>query len=148
MARPAELVLEMARPLDAPRAAVYAACTESGQLARWWGPRGFSVPGIESDLRAGGRYRIAMQPPEGDLYHLSGEFREVEPPERLSYTFNWEPPAPDDRETVVMMTFDNRDGSTLLTVRQEGFATAERLALHRDGWSDSLDSLQELLASE
>lgn len=147
MARPAALILDMARRLDAPPEELYAACTEPARLARWWGPRGFTVPDVELDLRVGGHYRIAMQPPEGDLFHLSGRFREVAPPERLSYTFNWEPPDPDDGETVVTMRFEGRGGSTLARVRQEGFATEERLALHRDGWGDSLDRLQEFVSA-
>jgi uncharacterized protein YndB with AHSA1/START domain len=135
----------MARRLDAPREAVFRACTEPAQLARWWGPRGFSVPSVESDLRVGGAYRIAMQPPEGELFHLAGEFRAVEPAERLSYTFTWEPPDPDDRETVVTMTFAMAGDGTTLVVHQEGFATEERLRLHEDGWGDSLDRLAEFL---
>ena len=87
-----------------------------------------------------------MQPPEGDLFHLSGEFREVDSPSRLVYTFNWEEPDPDDRETVVTMSFREIDGSTELVVTQEGFATEERLELHVGGWNDSLDRLEELLS--
>jgi uncharacterized protein YndB with AHSA1/START domain len=145
MAQPAPL--ELRRTVDAPRPAVFAACTEPEQLARWWGPRGFTVPSVELDLRVGGAYRIAMQPPEGDLFHLNGEFREVEEPSRLAYTFNWEPPDPDDRETVVEMTLEERGASTELAVRQEGFATEDRRALHEDGWGDSLDRLEALLIS-
>ena len=126
---------------------MFRACTDPHELAKWWGPRGFTVPSVEMDLRVGGGYRFAMQPPEGEVFHLSGEFREVEPPERLVYTFRWEPPDPDDRETVVTMTFGDLGESTELTVHQEGFATEGRLTLHEDGWSDSLDRLQELMSS-
>jgi uncharacterized protein YndB with AHSA1/START domain len=139
--------LELRRTLAAPRAVAFRACTQPRELAKWWGPRGFTVPSVSFDLRAGGVYRIAMQPPEGELFHLSGEFREVEPPSRLVYTFVWEPPDPDDRETVVTMTFGDLGESTELTVLQEGFATEERRALHQEGWSDSLDRLEALLSS-
>ena len=47
-----------------------------------------------------GRYRIEMQPPEGDAFYLIGEVREVDPPARLAYTFIWEDPDPDDVETL------------------------------------------------
>jgi uncharacterized protein YndB with AHSA1/START domain len=142
------LGLELKRLLGAPRSVVFGACTDPDELARWWGPRGFTVPGVELDLRAGGGYRIAMQPPEGDLFHLSGEFREVDPPARLAYTFNWEPPDPEDRETVVTMSFGELGALTELTVLQEGFATEARRELHEEGWTDSLDRLQELLESQ
>ncbi len=88
-----------------------------------------------------------MQPPEGDVFHLSGEFLEVDPPDRLSYTFRWEEPTPDDRETVVTLTLREVDGSTNVVLDQGVFATEERLALHTQGWTDSLERLYELVAS-
>ena len=112
---------------------------------RWWGPRQFTTPEIELDLRAGGRYRFTMQPPEGDRFHLSGEFLEIAPPSWLSYTFRWDEPTPDDRETVVELTVDAFGGSTVLSLWQGEFATGERLVLHRHGWTDSLDKLSVLL---
>jgi uncharacterized protein YndB with AHSA1/START domain len=46
-----------------------------------------------------------MQPPEGDSFYLTGEFREVDPPARLAYTFVWEDPDPDDVATLVVLEF-------------------------------------------
>ena len=140
------LTLHIERALPAPRSLVFRANTEPEELARWWGPRGFSAPRVEVDLRVGGRYRIAMQPPEGDLFHLSGEFREVEPVTRLAYTFRWEEPTPDDRETVVTLSLEDMGEATRLTVDQGVFATEERRSLHEQGWSETLDRLQELLS--
>ena len=140
-----ELGLHIARVLPAPRSLVYRAHSEPAELAKWWGPSGFSAPSVELDLRVGGRYRIAMQPPDGTLFHLSGEFVEVDPPARLAYTFRWEEPDPDDRETVVTFSLGDRGESTELTVVQRRFATEGRRALHEQGWTESLDRLEQLL---
>jgi uncharacterized protein YndB with AHSA1/START domain len=86
-----------------------------------------------------------MQPPDGDPFHLSGEFVRVEPPLCLVYTFRWDEPAPDDRQTVVELLLEDPGGGTVLSVRQGEFATDERLALHRSGWTDSLDKLSAFL---
>jgi uncharacterized protein YndB with AHSA1/START domain len=126
---------------------VFRACIEPAELAQWWGPQGFTTPEIDLDLRVGGAYRFGMQPPDGELFHLSGEFREVEPPARLVYTFRWEEPDPDDRETVVTMSLSDRRDSTDVVVVQSGFATEARRALHVDGWTDCLDRLHELMSS-
>ncbi|HKE52460.1 MAG TPA: SRPBCC domain-containing protein, partial [Actinomycetes bacterium] len=75
--------------------------TEPVELAKWWGPRGFTTPEIELDLSVGGGYRFGMQPPQGELFHLTGEYFEIDRPSRLVYTFGWEEPTPDDHETVV-----------------------------------------------
>ena len=140
-------ILRIERRLPAPRAAVYAALTNAEQLREWWGPRGFTTPAIEFDPEVGGSYRIAMQPPEGDAFHLSGEFQVVEPPVRLAFTFRWEPPDPDDRETLATLALEEHGIDTVLSLTHREFATEERLDVHRSGWSDSLDRLTELLAA-
>jgi uncharacterized protein YndB with AHSA1/START domain len=140
------LFLRMTRTLPAPRSAVWEAMTDPDQLAKWWGPKDFSSPSIDFDPRVGGRYRIAMQPPDGEPFFLHGEFREVEPPTRLTYSFVWEPPDPDDRETVVTVVLQDRDGRAEVSLDQGEFATEERRALHEGGWSDSFDKLAALLS--
>ena len=142
------LMLHLERVLPAPPARVFEAMTDPAELAKWWGPSGFSSPSIELDVRVGGAYRIAMQPPEGDLFYLRGAFREVEPPARLSYTFVWEDPDPDDQETVVTITLRDLGGSSELRFDQGPFATRARHALHEGGWTDGLDKLEALMASE
>jgi uncharacterized protein YndB with AHSA1/START domain len=82
-----------------------------------------------------------MQPPTGNAFYLAGEFREVDPPVRLAYTFAYEDPDDDDVETLVAMTFRDLDGSTAVAFTQGPFKTEARLALHRDGWTDSFDKL-------
>ena len=65
---------------------------------------------------------------------------------RLVYTFVWEPSDPDDRETVVTLSFRDVDGSTEVNFTQGVFATEERRALHEQGWTESFERLQELLS--
>jgi uncharacterized protein YndB with AHSA1/START domain len=42
------LVLRLNRILPAPRAVVYRALSDPGELAKWWGPRGFTAPSVAS----------------------------------------------------------------------------------------------------
>jgi uncharacterized protein YndB with AHSA1/START domain len=143
---PEDLVLEMRRVLPAPPGAVFAACTDPDQLRQWWGPAGFTVADIEYDPRVGEPYRIEMQPPEGDAFYLTGEFREVDPRARLAYTFVWEDPDPDDIETLAELSFKDLDGETEVALTQGRFKTEARLQLHRDGWSDTFDKLARHLS--
>jgi uncharacterized protein YndB with AHSA1/START domain len=142
------LRLHLERDLPASVAEVFSMNTEPELLAQWWGPKGISVPAVEMDARVGGSYRIRMQPPEGDAFFLSGEYRAVDEKSRLAYTFRWDPPDPNDRETVVVLLFQDLDGSTALTIDQGDFATEERRMLHVQGWSESIDRLEALLASK
>jgi uncharacterized protein YndB with AHSA1/START domain len=145
-AQSGELVLETQRLLPAARPVVFAAFTEPNELAKWWGPQGFTIPSIEFEPRVGETYRIEMQPPEGDAFYLTGAFREVDPPARLAFTFAWEEPDPDDVENGVDLSFRERGESTEVALRQGPFKTEARRALHRDGWADSFDKLEDLLA--
>ena len=138
-------VLEQARVFDAPAERVFRLLTEPTELARWWGPHGFSTPEALIDLRVGGSYRFTMQPPEGEAFHLSGEFLEIQPPSGLRFTFRWDEPVPDDRETVVELTLESLGERTKVTLTQEEFATEERLELHRGGWADSFEKLDAVL---
>jgi uncharacterized protein YndB with AHSA1/START domain len=118
-------------------------------VAKWWGPEGFTIPSLEFEPRVGESYRIEMQPPEGDRFYLTGEFREVDPPVSLAYTFVWEEPDPDDVENRVVLSFRDLGGeSTEVTLMQGPFKTEERWALHRDGWTDSFDKLERLVSAQ
>ena len=136
------------RLLPAAAPIVFGAFIDANQLAEWWGPRGFTVPSLEFDPRVGELFRIEMQPPEGDRFHLAGEFREVDPPARLAFTFVWDPPDPDDLETLVALSFRDLGGSTEVNLTQGPFTTEARCTLHRDGWTDSLDKLERLVADQ
>jgi uncharacterized protein YndB with AHSA1/START domain len=140
--QPWRLHLTLTCSVEAPQERVFGILTTPAGLAQWWGPHGFSTPEIELDLRVGGRYRFAMQPPGGEVFHLSGEFIEVVPPERLGYTFRYEEPTPDDRETVVTLSLSAAGGTTEISLVQGAFATEERLALHRTGWTESFEKLR------
>jgi uncharacterized protein YndB with AHSA1/START domain len=138
-------MLELRRVLPAPPPIVFEAFADPTKLAQWWGPTGFRVPRLEYDPRVGAGYRIEMQPPEGDAFYLTGEFREVERPIRLAYTFVWEPPDPDDVETLVELSFRDIGGSTEAAFTQGPFKTEARRELHRDGWTDTFDRLERFL---
>lgn len=136
----------MRRVFSAARSVVFGAFTEPDALTRWWGPEGFTVATPSFDARVGESYRIEMRPPEGDPFDLRGEFREVDPPARLAYTFVWEPPHPDDVETVVELSFRDLGESTEVTLVQGHFKTDARRDLHRAGWTDSLDKLERFIS--
>src|SRR5256714_15670484 len=76
---PNELEIRVERIFDAPRTHVYSVWTNPELIPEWWGD-GTVVE--EMDLRPGGTYRFQTA-----FGVVEGEFREVEPPERLVQTF-------------------------------------------------------------
>ncbi len=140
------LTLHLEKLLRTPRERVFAACVEPEELAEWWGPAGFTALSVDLDVRVGGQYRITMQPPEGEAFHLRGEYSEVDPPRRLVCTFEWEEPDPDDQETVVTLSFLDVPEGTKLVLDQGPFATEARYELHETGWTETLERLAQFLA--
>jgi uncharacterized protein YndB with AHSA1/START domain len=138
-------MLEIERVLAGSPDTVFRVFGDAEEMAKWWGPAGFTIPGLDFVPRPGASYRIEMQPPDGERFFLRGEFREVEPPERLAYTFVWEDPDPDDVETLVTLSFRDRGESTEVTFSQGPFKTESRRELHRNGWTDGFEKIERLL---
>ena len=142
--------LYLERTFAAPPDQVFAAWTDPELLKRWWGPHGFSTPAADVDLRAGGCFRIAMKPPQGDVYHLTGAFREVERPQRLVYTWVWDGKFRDGSEmrmpeTLVTVEFRACDHGTQVALTHDGFPDQERRDGHEQGWSGCLDRLGDVV---
>ena len=142
--------LLLARAFDAPRELVYRVWTRPEHLARWWGPRDFTTPSIQADLRPGGAYRICIRSPEGADHWMRGVYREVVEGERLVFTFAWEEEGGSGRpgpESLVTVTFaETGGGGTEVTFHQAPFPSAESRDSHAGGWSECLDRLEAYLA--
>jgi uncharacterized protein YndB with AHSA1/START domain len=88
---PSEREIIMTREFDAPRELVFEAHTKCEHLNKWWGPRKYSLEVCEMDFRPGGKYRFLHRGPDGLEEHgFRGEYREIVPPEKIAWTFEWE----------------------------------------------------------
>ncbi len=149
LAESAERELLITRVFDAPRRLVFKAWTDPEHLARWFGPRGFTLPSCRVDLRPGGAYRFHMRGSAGHDHFLQGVFREVIEPERLVMVCCWADAQgkPTRPETVMTLTFEEDDGKTRFTLHQVGFESVTARDMHHEGWTSSLDCLAEYLAA-
>ena len=78
-----EKAIISSRVFRAPRKLVYEAFADPKQVVQWWGPNGFTTTIQEMDLRAGGKWRLVMQGPDGTNYPNEMTFTEVVPMERI-----------------------------------------------------------------
>lgn len=85
---PSDLEIKMVRVFDAPRALVFEAHTKCEHVKHWWG-RGNPLD-CEMDFRPGGVYRFVEHAPDGEQYAFRGEYREIQAPERIVQTFEFE----------------------------------------------------------
>src|SRR5918999_5842647 len=85
---PSDLEIKMVRVFDAPRALVFEAHAKCEHVKQWWG-RGNPLD-CEMDFRPGGTYRFVEHAPDGEQYAFRGEYREIQAPERIVQTFEFE----------------------------------------------------------
>ena len=141
------------RIFDAPRDLVFKAWTDPKQAAQWWGPRGFTSPVCGMDPRPGGAILIHMRGPDGVVYPMKGEFREIVEPERLVFTSSTleDEEGNPQLEALNTVTFTEHEGKTTLTLHvvvvKAAPAAQGALAGMDTGWSQTLDKLAEYLAT-
>jgi uncharacterized protein YndB with AHSA1/START domain len=142
--------MTIVRVFDAPRRLVWKAWTEPQHLAKWFGPKSFTNPVCETDVRPGGTMRITMQGPEGTQYPMVAVYDEVIEPERLVWTTHVEHDGNVSFEIRQVTTFAERDGKTEITLQafilRATPESADALGGMTEGWSQSLDKLDALLA--
>ena len=128
---PTDTTIQMTRVFDAPRELVFEAHTSAEHMSNWWGPRKYEVVSAEYDFRPGGKWRIVHRGPEGDEHGFRGEFKEIVPPERIVWTFEYEG-AP-GQIAVETMTLEEKDGKTTLTALSDSGSKEARDAMMESG---------------
>jgi uncharacterized protein YndB with AHSA1/START domain len=134
--------VSLTRRIKASPAKLYDAWTDPAKLARWWAPRGVEVVSCEAEVRVGGAYRILMRDTEGRLYDLAGEYRELQPGARLAFTWGL---SPEDRGSIITVTFRGYGNETELTLTHEGEADDPTRGEREQGWSSLLRRLSYFL---
>ncbi len=135
--------LTIKRRFNAPPAKVYAAWTDPEKMKRWMGPGEVKTVRAESDVRAGGRYRILMVNSAGEEHDVSGVYREVITNEKLVYTWAWK--STPERESLVTVTFKPDGEGTLFTLLHEQFFDEDARDRHNGGWNGALEKLAAFL---
>jgi uncharacterized protein YndB with AHSA1/START domain len=137
--------LRLTRVVGTDPEAAFRAWTEAAQMKRWACPEGMRVEEAVSELVVGGAFRLAMVSPDGDRYTAEGEYREVDPPRRVAYTWDWkEEPGRMNVETLVTVEFNGVEGGTKVVLTHERFPTDGAREGHREGWESTLNQFEKL----
>src|SRR4051812_41563435 len=135
------------REFDAPRELVYRAFTEPDLLGQWLGPRRYGLKVDEYDLRHGGRWRYLNIDDGGNEFGFHGVFHGEPSFDGIVQTFEFEgAPGNVQMDTV---TFEDRDGRTIVSTNSVFQSTQARDAMYEAGMSDGMregyERLEELL---
>jgi len=131
----------------APRDLVFKASTDPELVPRWWGPANLKTTVDKMDVREGGEWRFVQQDKDGNEFAFSGVYREVSPPGRLVYTFNFE--LMPGHESVETITFEEKDGVTTFrdVVRFQSGEDRDGMAQSgmKEGAGETMDRMAALL---
>lgn len=154
-----KLQFTMSRVFDAPRELLWKAITDPNLIPKWWGPRYMTTVVDKLDLRVGGKWRFVQMDqndddPNSRVHSFNGIFKEIQPPERLSYTFEYEPQAGHiSADTLILEELPG--GKTRFTSVTtfnsledlEGMIQAGMESGAEEGW-DRLEELVQILVTE
>lgn len=145
--------LVVKRELNAPRELVWKVWTEPGQIKEWLSlGEDVTIESVQADLRPGGKFRLQQRMTDGEYYTAAGTYREVSPPGRLVYTWDWEKDGGgtefgelEGAETQVTVEFHALGDRTELVLTHERFASAKSRDNHEKGWTSWMDRLAKFV---
>jgi len=141
-----DLDLVIQRQFNAPRELVFKAWTEPERLMQWWVAPGVEAPAFDIDLRVDGSWRAAVVMSDGEQHWAYGRYVELDEPERIAFTFNWEAPA-DLKDSLITIDLTEQGDQTVMTFRHATFRTVEERNDHNEGWTICLNQLAAYLAA-
>jgi uncharacterized protein YndB with AHSA1/START domain len=138
--------INLVREFDAPRELVFEMWEKPEHMAKWWGPKGFTLTSCEADFRAGGKFKFVMRGPDHKDYPFEGAYMEVRRPEKI--VFDGLIHNIPSQKTHTIVTFEDLGTRTRLTLHQEFTSESDATRGAYEGWSQTLDRLAGLIAAE
>ena len=140
--------IHIVREFDAPRDRVFEAFTRAELIEQWWGPRGTTMKVDRLEAHTGGDWRFVIHSEDGTETGFRGTFREVTPPERVVWTFEWD--GMPGYVSVDSSEFEDLGDRTRVTTISSFLFEDERDGMiasgMESGLSESYERLDELLA--
>jgi uncharacterized protein YndB with AHSA1/START domain len=140
------IAFRLQRRFDRPRETVFRAWTDPEVLKHWWCPEGWIPAEMEVDLRVGGSYRIGMRRRSGGApVYVRGSFLEINSPEKLAYTWQWENAFENMPQTRVTVQFSSDGVTTVVALTHEHLPEIAVCLQHRSGWIAAWDRLERII---
>lgn len=125
---------------------VFEALASPEGIRSWWGPDAGPVIIVESDVRAGGHYRVRFRRLNGSEHEVRGEFLVVDPPRLLSMSWRWQGDENDGENSELELILRQIPEGTELTLTHSGLHGSDARVSHTHGWTGSLGKLATTFA--
>jgi uncharacterized protein YndB with AHSA1/START domain len=127
---------------------VYRAFLDPDAMAKWLPPYGFTCKVHHMDPRIGGTYRMSFTNfSTGQGHSFGGEYRELIPFERITYTDEFDDPGlPGEMRTTISLR--QVACGTEISIVQDGVPEVIPVEMCYLGWQESLAQLATLVEPE
>ncbi|MHA2090550.1 MAG: SRPBCC family protein [Candidatus Kariarchaeaceae archaeon] len=135
--------LVIVREFTAPQNLVFDVLTKSEHISKWQIPKNMEINFVETDFVIGGKYKISMHSPDkGFDFELFGEYKEIDPPNKIVLTQNV--PSLEPMSTITITLSQDGD-QTQMVFKQSGIASKQMRDGGLKGWAPVFDRLSEYI---
>ena len=114
-------------------------------IRNWWGPVNVVTVNIEVDLQVGGKYKFGMQKQNGEIFHITGEYKDIVPNQLLVFSSTYENLPSPPPESVVIIKFKSLDNGTEVSLIQEFEVAPPDFENRTKSWEVMLGRIDDLL---
>jgi uncharacterized protein YndB with AHSA1/START domain len=133
----------MSRVFHTDQRRLFEAWSDPAIMEKWLFPFGEGAYAeVENDFTQGGEYTLDMYEPDGTRYEMNGEYREIDPYDKIVFTWN----TGDLQDTLVTLEFNPVGEGTELTLTHEFFPNKEATQQHVGGWEGCFINLEKELS--
>jgi uncharacterized protein YndB with AHSA1/START domain len=152
-AEPGKNEILIIREFDAPRDLVFKAFTDKNLFPQWLGPRDLTMNLEKFEAKSGGSWRYISTDKKGNEYAFHGVFHEVQAPERIIQTSEFEGLPEKGHVALETAIFETLEGDrTRVTTHAVFQSVKDRDEMVQSdmekGVNESHERLDELLATE
>jgi uncharacterized protein YndB with AHSA1/START domain len=144
---PTDREIRIEREFDAPRDLVFATMLDPELVSQWWGPRSTTTKVDYMEPKTGGRWRFEVVDSDGNETAFRGAYREVNPPERIVQSWEWE--GMPGHVAIETMELEDLGDRTRIVVTSLWHTTEERDGMLASGMegglNESYQRMDELL---
>jgi len=132
--------LTIQRRFNGPRERIFEMWSDPLHVLNWWGPTDAPAISFENEFTVGGEWRACLEKADGSGQKIrhGGRYLEIEPPEKIVFTFAWEGEA-ETVVSVVLTEIGSRE--TRMVFHQTPFETVASRDSHGEGWNSTFDRL-------
>lgn len=139
-----EDTLVIIREFTAPQNLVFEVLTKAEHISQWQIPKNMEIKAVETDIVEGGKYKIIMHSPDkGFDFELFGEYKEIDPPNKIVFTQNV--PGLEPMSTITITLSQDGD-KTQMVFKQSDIASKQMRDGGLNGWAPVFDRLSEYIS--